>query len=205
MKRLRMTKGVRNLFRNWFRQSESHSEKVPDTFFSGFSLLEIVLALAILAGALAALGEVMRLGDQNANLARDESQAEMLAESVMAELSCGARAPTNVNDAAFDLAVEPPWVYSIAIEPTEYQELVAVRVSVSQQLPPELQPARCDLVRWMLNPDFVTSLLSAQQAAADAASSSSSSSGSSGNQQQSGGQSRFGGGGGGRQGGGGGR
>ena len=197
-----MKKGVRNLFRNWFRQSESHPGKVPDTFFAGFSLLEIVLALAILAGALAALGEVMRLGDQNANLARDESQAEMLAESVMAELACGARAPTNVNEAAFDLAFEPPWVYSIAIEPTDYQELVAVRVSVSQQLPPELQPARCDLVRWMMNPDFVTSLLSAQQAAADAASSSSSSSGSSSSQQQSGGQSGFGGGG---QGGGGGR
>ena len=32
----------------------------------GFTLLEIVLSLAILAGSLAALGEVMRLGDRNA-------------------------------------------------------------------------------------------------------------------------------------------
>lgn len=136
----------------------------------GFSLLEIVLALAILAGALAALGEVMRLGDQNAALARDESQAEMLADSVMSELACGVRQLSAVNNAAFDLAVEPPWVYSIAVDATEYQELVAVRVSVAQQLAPEMQPARCELVRWMLNPDFVNSELAAQEAAAEEAS-----------------------------------
>ncbi len=39
----------------------------------GFTLLEIILALAILAGSLAALGEVMRMADQNASLTRDET------------------------------------------------------------------------------------------------------------------------------------
>lgn len=138
----------------------------------GFSLLEIVLALAILAGALAALGEVMRLGDQNAELARDETQAEMLADSVMSELVGGARLVGNVDASAFDLATEPQWLYSIVVEPTEYVELVAVRVSVTQDLPPELHPARCDLVRWFANPDYVPS-----DTSQTAASSSSSTSG----------------------------
>ena len=56
---------------------------------TGFTLLEIILALAILAGSLAALGEVMRLADQNASMTRDESQAQILASSVMDELVAG--------------------------------------------------------------------------------------------------------------------
>lgn len=152
-------KGVRNLFRPVpGRQAKRHREKVPDTFFGsffGFSLLEVVLALAILAGALAALGEVMRLGDENASAAADESRAEMLAESVMSEILVGARMVANVNGAVLPLEDDPPWAVSIELQPTEFQELVAVRVSVAQQLPPEQQPARCDLVRWLPNPDYL--------------------------------------------------
>jgi len=114
----------------------------------GFSLLEIVLALAILAGSLAALGEVMRLSDQNAEKARDETQAELLANSVMSEIISGARTLDNVNNATFDMSAEPPWNYSIEVTQTEYSELVSVHICVIQQLASELQPARCDLVRW---------------------------------------------------------
>jgi type II secretion system protein I len=129
----------------------------------GFSLLEVVLALAILAGALAALGEVMRLGDQNAELAADESQAEMLAESVMSEILVGARPLASVSGAELPLEDDPKWIVSIDVQPTEYQELVAVGVSVAQQLAPQLQPARCDLVRWMQNPDYLATIAAQQQ------------------------------------------
>lgn len=122
---------------------------------SAFSLLEVVLALAILAGALAALGEVMRLGDQNAAAAADEAQAEMLAESVMSEILVGARALTNVDGAVLPLVDDPQWVVSIAVQPTEFQELVALRVAVAQQLPPEQNPVRCDLLRWMPNRNYL--------------------------------------------------
>jgi prepilin-type N-terminal cleavage/methylation domain-containing protein len=121
----------------------------------GFSLLEVILALAILAGALAALGEVMRLGDENAAAAADESRAEMLAESVMSELLVGARPVASVSGAVLPLEDDPPWTATIEVQPTDYMELVAVRVSIVQQLPVEQRPARCDLVRWLPNPDYV--------------------------------------------------
>jgi len=149
-----MKKGDILLFRGPRPWTFTASKKVECPLFA-FSLLEIVLALAILAGALAALGEVMRLGDQNAAAAGDETQAELLAESVMAELVVGARPIANVSGATIALETEPQWVLSIAVEATEFQELVAVRVSVAQQLAPELQPARCDLVRWFPNPDYL--------------------------------------------------
>jgi type II secretion system protein I len=122
---------------------------------TGFTLLEIVLALAILAGALAALGEVMRLADRNAEMTRSETQAQMLAESVMEQLLAGARPLSSVTSAVFDLVTEPRWEYSIAIEPTQRRELLLVRVAVAEQIAPELQPARFELVRWMLNPDYL--------------------------------------------------
>jgi len=121
----------------------------------GFTLLEVILALAILAGSLAALGEVMRLADQSAAMTRDETQAQILAASIMDELVAGARGLTVVNRAVFDPDWDPQCVYSIAMEQTRYEELVSVRVLVEQQLDAGLQPSRFDLVRWLPNPNFV--------------------------------------------------
>ena len=135
---------------------------------TGFTLLEIVLALAILAGALAALGEVMRLADQNAEFTRDETQAQLLAESVMEEILCEARPLAAVNSALFDMVTEPRWQYSIVIEPTQQKELLLVRVAVAEQLPPELQPARFELVRWVLNPDSLPSPTEASSSSGEA-------------------------------------
>jgi general secretion pathway protein I len=125
------------------------------TGLSGFTLLEIVLSLAILAGSLAALGEVMRLADQNATLTEGETQAQILASSVMDELVSGARQLTAVSQAGLASDADPPWVYSVDLQNTQYEELVSVRVSVEQQLDARLQPARFELVRWMPNPNFV--------------------------------------------------
>jgi type II secretion system protein I len=141
----------------------------------GFTLLEIILALAILAGSLAALGEVMRLADQNATMTRDESQAQILASSVMDELVAGARQLVAIDRGQFDFVTDPPWVYSVLIESTAFQELVAVRVLVEQDVDPRLQPAQFELVRWLPNPDYIP-----PTASTSSTSSSSSSTGSSG-------------------------
>jgi type II secretion system protein I len=129
-------------------------KKSPDPFF-GFTLLEIILALAILAGSLAALGEVMRLADQNAAMTRDETQAQLLASSIMDELVSGAMPLSAVNQAQCDVVADPPWLYSVSIEQTGHLALLAVRVQVQQQLDPVLQPARFELVRWLSNPNYV--------------------------------------------------
>ncbi len=121
----------------------------------GFTLLEIILALAILAGSLAALGEVMRLADQSATLTEGESQAQILAGSVMDELLSGARQLEPISQAPLVEDADPPWVYSIEMDNTNLDELVAVRVLVEQQLDLRRQPARFELVRWMPNPDYV--------------------------------------------------
>ena len=116
-----------------------------------FTLLEIILALAILAGALAALGEVMRAASRNAAQSRDETEAHIVAASIMDELLSGARTLAPVSQQTYDGALENGWLYSITFEDTGFVELVGVRVVVEQAT--ELQPDRFELVRWLPNPD----------------------------------------------------
>src|SRR3954464_3509115 len=90
---------------------------------SAFTLLEVILSLAILAGALAALGEVMRLADRSASTAEDETQAQILAASIMDELSAGSRELQSVAKSPLDTGDDPPWLYTIETEQTQYDEL----------------------------------------------------------------------------------
>jgi type II secretion system protein I len=147
-------RGERKRLRRFSNSASSRIFRAADSN-SGFTLLEIILALAILAGSLAALGEVMRLADQNATLTEGETQAQILAASLMDELVSGARQLSAVSQAGLESDADPPWVYSVDIQNTQYEELVSVRVSVEQQLEARLQPARFELVRWMPNPNFV--------------------------------------------------
>ena len=122
---------------------------------SGFTLLEVILSLAILAGALAALGEVMRLADRSASIAEDETHAQILAASIMDELSAGSRELAAIQQSPLETGDDPPWVYTVDLEQTQYDELVFVRVRVEQELEARLQPAHFELVRWMPNPNYV--------------------------------------------------
>jgi hypothetical protein len=142
-------------------------------------LLEIILSLAILAGSLAALGEVMRQSDRNASLSSDETRAQIIAASIMDELIAGYRPFTAVDQSLCELEAEPPWLYSIAIENTSYAELVAVRILVEQQMEAELQPAKFELVRWLMSPDSISQAQSESSASNSSGGSSSSSSSSS--------------------------
>ena len=53
----------------------------------GLTLLEVLLALAILGGALAVIGELSRIAARNAEQARDLSTAQRLCENKMAEIA----------------------------------------------------------------------------------------------------------------------
>ena len=155
---------------------------------SGFTLLEVMLALAILAGALAVLGEFGRMGMQSAKTSRDLTRAELLCESVMSEIGAGILAPDSVqrasvvdpvqgtsasNTQADDVA---PWVYSIDSETIDQDGLLAVTVTVAQDMPSAQHPVSFTLVRWMLDPSLESQGTSTQS---DSSSTQSSSTGTS--------------------------
>ena len=123
----------------------------------GFSLLEVILALAILTGALVLLGEFARLGAANAGMAQNVSQAQLLCESKLAEIVSGVTQPTADSDVLqADNDDSPQWNYTVDVEPVEnqsVQNLLAVTVTVTQDLPQENHPASCMLTRWISDPN----------------------------------------------------
>jgi hypothetical protein len=143
---------------------------------AGLSLLEIILSIVILGGSIAVLGEMARNGLRSAQAARRLSQAQLLCETVMAELECGILEMEPITESTFtDLpdtnltdsnAPEAArWVYSIEIETLDEDGLLRVSVIVSENLSEEQDPVECRLVRWMIDEEVVENLIAESEAA----------------------------------------
>jgi hypothetical protein len=112
----------------------------------------VILALGILAGAVAVLGEVGRNGLNQARLARDVTIAQLLCESKMAEVTAGVTPADTTIAAPFDTTDDPSvpdWLYSIEVSTIDDQGLSSVLVTVTQDLPPEKHPVSVSLTRWI--------------------------------------------------------
>jgi len=120
---------------------------------AGFSLLEVILALAILAGAMVILGELARQGLRYAERARDVTQAEMICQSKLAEIISSSSTPTA--SAASPVETDPSdnqkWLCSVDVSPLSQQGLLAVRVTVTKDTD-QAQPLEVSLTRWMVDP-----------------------------------------------------
>lgn len=136
-----------------------------------FSLLELILALSILIGALAVIGELMRGGLRNAQAARDLSQAQLLCETRLAEIQAGAASAEPAGQTA--VPDYPGWLISVERETTSSQNsssssigqsptnaqgfsgavsLYKVRVTVEQDPEQYRKPAKFSLSQWMIDP-----------------------------------------------------
>jgi len=119
----------------------------------GFSLLEVILALAILAGALVVLGELARQGLRYAERARDITQAQLICESKLAEIVSSTSSPTasGATPVESSEAGSQRWQSAVTVSPLSQQGLVAVRVTVSRASD-DAQPLEVSLTRWMVDP-----------------------------------------------------
>lgn len=138
-----------------------------------------MLALAILGGAIVVLGEAGRFALENARVARDLATAQLLCESKLAEIVCGMELPDPVQGALLAEGTSPgapAWLYSIEAATIDQQGLLAVQVTVTQDLPPEKRPVACTLVRWLIDPE--TELLLEEASSMSESTSSGSASGS---------------------------
>ena len=141
------------------------------------TLLEVIIAIAILGGSVVVIGESARFAFQNARTARDVVQAELLAESIVAKVQLGiipmepafevpvGLQTTNLLDivqdthaVSLDNVADILWHYSLDIadidtvydlEDNEIGYLVEIAVTVRRNLPRERQPVVCRLVRWL--------------------------------------------------------
>jgi prepilin-type N-terminal cleavage/methylation domain-containing protein len=134
----------------------------------GFSLLEVILALAILGGAVAVLGEAARLALTNAEFTRDMAHAQMLCESKLAEITAGMTTAEPVHRAVLekpDDAGGPGWLYSVERTPLDEDGLVSVCVTIVRDLPKERHPVSFSLVRWIVESSAASQTSSDQDTA----------------------------------------
>jgi general secretion pathway protein I len=123
---------------------------------TGLSLLEVMLALAILGGAVAVIGELTRSAARDAEEARALTTAQLLCEAKMNEL-VSRLLPAQ---AVFDVPIESletldspgSWSYSILVEQVGQSGLLSVSVTVAQVAESVPRPVQFTLTRWMVDP-----------------------------------------------------
>lgn len=116
----------------------------------GLSLMEVVLAIAILGVAISVIGELVRLGSRCAAQARDLTTAQMYCESKMAEIAAGADIAQPVSSTPID--TEGEWMYSVEIAAIQQEGLVSITVTVEQNRDPADRPVRFSIQRWIQDP-----------------------------------------------------
>jgi len=120
------------------------------------SLLEVMLALAILGGAVAVIGELTRSAARDAEEARALTTAQLLCEAKMNEI-VSRLLPAQ---AVFDVPIESletldspgSWSYSILVEQVGQSGLLSVSVTVAQAAESVPRPVQFTLTRWMVDP-----------------------------------------------------
>lgn len=136
----------------------------------GLTLVEILLAIVILGGVLTILGEVARQGFHSAGEARDTTQAELICESLMGMLRAGLIPLETQTEIPLDSDYpdtnafrahntgEERWYYSVDVFATDTEGLLEVAITVRENLPENQRPIMCRLIRWMIDPDFLTQM-----------------------------------------------
>jgi hypothetical protein len=114
---------------------------------AAFSLLEVLLATGILLGALIVLSELAWIGGRRVRNAEALATAQRICQTKIHEILAGLADPEPVEDEPVE--DEPGWLYSIQTESVRQPGLIAVRVTVGQDLPEEKRPKRFTLVRWV--------------------------------------------------------
>lgn len=119
-----------------------------------FSLLEVLLALAILGTSLAAIGAFVRMGSQGAVNAREMTTAQLLCEAKLAEITAGILPAEVGGPWPFDLAEQAGWVYYVDMQPLPQPGLVSLTVTVTQDIPEGViqRPLMFSLTRWIQDP-----------------------------------------------------
>ena len=137
---------------------------------SGFSLLEILLALAILGGSLAVLSQIADTGMAAARESRDLAAARILCQTKLSEVLLDGMSgitPQSMSTASLDVPFDSQsssvFQYSVQVQPAPFDGLLTIRVLV-ESLDPNGGAVRnrYALTRWMIDPT-----LGLEQAEAD--------------------------------------
>ncbi len=116
----------------------------------GFSLLEVLLAMAILIGSSIVLMELASIGMRHAASARDLAEAQRLCQSKLNEIVVGIAPAETIRPMPCE--DNPRWICWVNVQPAEQPGLALLEVGVAQELVPNKQTNRFTLQRWIRAP-----------------------------------------------------
>ncbi len=122
---------------------------------AGLSLLEVVLALSILAVAAGLLAQITKQATDNGLLAQRLATAQMLCESKMSEVLAGAIPLTSSSWTQITDSGNGKFYYRIQAETAARPNMIGVRLGVTDQ--PDSSATNPELffiVRWMIDPSL---------------------------------------------------
>jgi Tfp pilus assembly protein PilV len=114
---------------------------------AAFSLLEVMLATAILLGCVIVLAELASIGREHANSAHELGIAQRLCENKLNEILAGIAPLEDAEN--LPLEEDDGWVYSVATQATPYNGLTAVQVTVARDPASGQRPREFSLLRWV--------------------------------------------------------
>jgi prepilin-type N-terminal cleavage/methylation domain-containing protein len=118
----------------------------------GLSLLEVILSIAILGGAMVMIGQLYHLGYRSALQARLRNDANIIADSKMAELAAGVLPLESTGNS--ELPEYPGWSYSVDLQSSLQLGLFMATVTVSYGDESSNIPTSLSIVRFIPDPDY---------------------------------------------------
>ena len=118
----------------------------------GLSLLEVILSIAILGGALTVIGHLYFLGYRSALQVRIRSEANVLVDSTVAELVAGVLPLESTSEV--QIQSSPGWTYSVNLEPSQQAGLFLATVSVQKSNVESNIATAVSVVRLIPDPDY---------------------------------------------------
>jgi type II secretion system protein I len=130
---------------------------------TGFTLLEVILAIAVLGLSFVTIVNITGMSYDNAKIAASELEARLVAESVMGEVLAGAREMAAAPMAPLQTVngVQPTYAYAIDVEPTLQPSLLLVRVRVGYVDAENEDRPLCQIVRWKIDPNYLSQVAAA--------------------------------------------
>ncbi len=123
----------------------------------GFSLLEVIVATALLAASGVLLFQLASIGRRHAESIEQMSEAQLIAQSYLDEILCGLRPVTRVEGES--VAGHPDWVWNCELDSVDgYTGVVSLTLTVRQAVEDSLDEEAIGrarsftLVQWIADP-----------------------------------------------------
>ena len=127
----------------------------------GITLFEVLLALGIFLGALAAIGQIVDVGTVASNKGRLQSEAVLSCETKLAEVISGIEPLAGVQGQSF--ADEADWTWSLTIADGPHPDLLHLSVEVSHARPNGTSNADFTLTRLVRDPQLFIDAAASQE------------------------------------------